>query len=89
MFCLISTLKLGSLNSILLSTSWGSPKSISIKIGSTISSTTLKDDFNKTLEDNLSKDLNKISCFFGVLSSNILIHGTKISFPKFNENSLK
>ena len=33
--------------------------------------------------------LNKISCFFGVLSSNILIHGTKISFPKFNENSLK
>ena len=60
-----------------------------IKIGSVISSTTLKLDFNCILVGSGFKVFNNNSCFRGPLFNNTLIQGTKTSLPKLIENSLK
>ena len=85
----MSIWKLGPFIGVPSSNNTGSPKLTSIKIGSEISSTTLKLDFNEISKGKGSKVFNNNSCLTGSLFNKILIQGTNTSFPKFIENSLK
>ena len=82
-------MKLGPVNSILSSISSGLPKSTSVVIELTISSTILKDEFNLILGDKGLSVLSNNSCFKGSLLYKTFIIGISISFPKFKEYSLK